>query len=233
MRFLRVAAVTLTSATAIFIAAPSAVRTIAHAGTPSKCDRSGSRTIARNAEVRLFSVRNDGFEGETFLVGCWRRSGRRHTLATALKPEVVNSYRAFDLVRLRGRFVAFRFVDVDDCRYGCPDGDRSSQRVYSFDVRSGRCFHAPISERPAGNRLLLDARGAIAWPQWLEHNQIEVRVLDASGGRSLDSGAIHPESLSLTRLGRLSWVNDTTPRNQQLAHTPAVKRCQAGSYSEP
>lgn len=81
---LRVAAVTLTSATAIFMAAPSALGSVALAGTPSKCDRSGSRTIARNAEVRLFSVRNDSYEGETFLVGCWRRSGRRHTLATAV-----------------------------------------------------------------------------------------------------------------------------------------------------
>lgn len=63
-----------------------------------------------------------------------------------------------------------------------------------------------IPARPAGDRLLLNARGAVAWPSWLPNNQVDV-IYDAEdrdheyGARVLrvaDTGAIHPESLRLT-----------------------------------
>lgn len=74
-----------------------------------------------------------------------------------------------------------------------------------------------IPSRPAIGRLLLDARGAVAWPSWLLGNQIEIRVIDAIGshtpgagmfGRVIDSGAIRPESVRLTSEGELSWDKD-------------------------
>jgi len=222
VRALRAIAVASALATAAVV--PGSAQSLV-ASKQSACKRPKSTTIAQNGEARVFSVRNESYEGETFLVGCRRKTGRQRTLASAVKAEVFDSFRRFDLVRLRGRFVAFRLENVDDCRYGCPEGTGSTQALRSIDLRSGRCSRTAVSDRPAGNRLLVDAGGALAWPRWLEHNQVEVRVLDGTGERALDSGAIHPESLSLTRGGRLSWVIEGNSRSAQLTHSPARQRC--------
>ncbi len=67
------------------------------------------------------------------------------------------------------------------------------------------------------NRLLLSEHGQIAWSQWLPASQIEVRAVDAAGEHLADSGAIRPESLTLTPGGRLGWVKDGNPQSTVLA----------------
>lgn len=201
------------------IAAPAA-------STSSSCKRAKARTIAQNHVVRVFTVLDHSSDDkQKLLMACLKKTGRLRELAVAIEPEVINTYREFDLVRLRGRFVAFRLEDLPDCRYGCsPGADGVSQTLTSVDVRSGKCFAVTVAERPAGSRLLLDARGALAWPSSLPDNQLEVHALDAAGERVLDTGPIQPESLSLTRRGRLSWINNST-RTEQLTHSRAIRTC--------
>lgn len=199
--------------------APAAVADAAQSQqrTPS-CKRAKSRTVAQNGHVRLFTRRDpNGLPGENDLFGCWKRTGRVRLLASAYDDEYV-SYARFGLVRLRGRFAAFHSESYDiSCKAACPPDYEPRRRFVTVaDVRTGRERAVRVAARPAGNRLLLDAGGAIAWPVWLPANQVEVRVLDAAGERAVDSGAIHPESLRLTSGGRLRWVRDGVARSLQL-----------------
>lgn len=194
-----------------------------HAATPKHkptCKRSNSTTVAQNGVVRLFTRRGlNGLPGENDLFGCWKRTGRVRLLAYAYDDDYV-SYASFSLVRVRGRFAVF-FSESSDisCKADCPPGYEPMQRAVNVaDVRTGRERTVRVAARPAGNRLLVDASGSIAWPVWLPANQVEVRVLDAVGERAVDSGAIRPESLRLTSGGRLGWVNDGGARSLQLTH---------------
>ena len=210
-----------TLTTALTLAALAAAPAAAGAATKSRtCKRPASTTVAQNGLVRVFTRpgANGSLEG-TDLLACWKRTGRARLLAFAFDDEYVSSAQ-FGLVRLRGRFVALFSESYDiSCKAACPPGYEPTRRFLEVtDARSGRSRAVRIAERPAGNRLLLDARGAIAWPVWLPANQVEVRVLDAAGERAVDAGAIHPESLTLTSGGRLGWVRDGLARTLLLAH---------------
>jgi len=190
-------------------------------GTPKPtCSAKHSTTIAANAGARVFTrPSSDDYTEGTDLLGCWKRTGRVRSLFYAFDDDYVSS-ADFGLVALRGGFAAFYAESYDvSCKAACDPGYEPYHRsVNVVDLRTGANAGAKIDERPAGNRLLLDARGAIVWPRWLPANQVEIRALDASGEHAIDSGAIRPESLSLTPGGRLSWANDDTPRTALLKH---------------
>jgi hypothetical protein len=202
-----------------------ALATAAPAAAPAKarkptCSRTHSTTIAANTVARVFTrPASDGYADGTDLLGCWKKTGRVRGLYFAFDDEYVTSAQ-FGLVRLRGAFAAFYAESYDiSCKAACEPGYEPYHRSLNVvDLRRGGHAGVTVAERPAGNRLLLDARGAIAWPRWLPANQVEIRVLDASGERAIDSGAIRPESISLSPGGRLSWVKDATPRATLLEH---------------
>jgi hypothetical protein len=200
------------------VAAPTAAPA---KGTPKPtCARKHSTTLAANAVARVFTrPGGDGYNDGTDLLGCSKATGRVRSLFFAFDDDYVSS-ADFGLVRLSGEFAAFYAQSYDiSCKASCDPGYEPYHRsVNVVDLRTGAQAGARIAERPAGNRLLLDARGAIAWPRWLPANQVEIRALDASGEHVIDSGAIHPESLVLTRGGRLSWINEATPRTTLLKH---------------
>ena len=193
----------------------------ASAKTKSSCERPGSRTVAENAVARLFTRPSRSPLGYRDLFGCWKKRGRARSLEIPHHPCWLRS--DFDLLRLRGRFAAL-YIDRLDRGPGRPADCGSSRKivehfVHVVDLRQLLVRVYEIDGRPAGGRLLLDTRGAIAWPSWLPHNQVAVRVIDSEGtrnpdagpeelwGRVLDSGAIHPESLELAP-GKLSWFNE-------------------------
>lgn len=218
-------ALTAAAMTTMTAVAPTSASIATNAGARAKakakaaCRRAKSRTVAANGLVRVFTrPGDDGYNEGTDLLACWRKTGRARSLFFAYSDDYVTS-EWFELVRLRGRFVAFYSESFDiGCKADCPPGYEATHRsVNVVDARFGTGWRTRLAERPAGNRLLLDARGAIAWPQWLPGNQIEVRVRDGGGQRVVDSGAIHPESLALTPGGRLTWVNDATGHSMQLA----------------
>lgn len=214
--------VTMVALALLAAAAAPAAEAQAATAKPT-CKRAHSRTVAGNGLVRVFTrPGSDGSNDGTDLLACWKRSGRVRGLAFAFDDNYVTSAR-FDLVRARGRFVAFYAESTDiSCKAACPpDYEPTRRRLNVLDVRSGRGYRVALAEPPAAERLLLSADGAIAWPRWLAANQIEVRVVDGAGERAVDGGAIHPESLSLTRGGLLGWVKDG------VAHSLTLERSRA------
>ena len=98
---------------AFALAALGASPAVAANSKSPTCKRSKSSTVAENRSARVFT-RRDARHGDphgTALVGCWKKSGRARRLADAFDDEYVTS--AFDLVGLRGRFVAFYGESVD------------------------------------------------------------------------------------------------------------------------
>jgi len=96
------------------LAALGASPAVAAKSKSPNCKRSKSSTVAENRSARVFT-RRDARHGDphgTALVGCWKKSGRARRLADAFDDEYVTS-AAFDLVGLRGRFVAFYGESVD------------------------------------------------------------------------------------------------------------------------
>jgi len=217
LRILSMALALTTFAGVVAAPAPAAVKT----KPKPTCKRSHSTTVAENRDARVFTrPGNDGGHTEgTNLLACFRKTGRVRLLDYAFDDDYVSS-NAFALVRLRGQFAAFFSESTDiSCKASCPPGYEATIRgLHLVDVRYGRGFSVKVAERPAGNRLLLDARGAMAWPRRLPANQVEVRVADAAGEHAVDSGAIRPESLTLTAGGRLWWVKDGTPHSALLDH---------------
>lgn len=210
--------------TLIAALAAATLATTASAGAATKprptCKRSNSTTIAQNSLVRIFTRPDPdaGYAEETDLLGCWKKTGRVRLLAYAFDDEYVSSSR-FALVRIHGRFAAY-YSESDDvsCKTICPPGWEATRRHLNVaDISTGAERSVKVDGHPASNRLLLDARGAIAWPRRIAGDAVEVRVLDAAGGRALDTGAIAPRSLTLSARGRLRWVNGTTPRMALLA----------------
>jgi hypothetical protein len=205
----------ITAAVAALVAAGAAPAQGATKPKPT-CKRSNSTTVAQNSAVRVFTRPDrDGYAQGTDLLACWRRTGRVRELAYAFDDDYVSSAQ-FALVRLRGGFVAFYTQTFDiSCKAACPpDWEATRRHLNVVDVRRGTGHDVRVAERPA--RLLLDGRGAIAWPRPLTAGAVEVRVVDGAGERAVDSGAIAPRSLALTAGGRLSWLRDGVARSTLL-----------------
>ena len=212
----------IATVTLVVLAASVAPAVAAPAKRKPTCKRSLSRTVAENTQIRVFTRPDDngGYTPGTGLFGCSKRSGRVRPLALAFDDEYISS-ASFGLVRIRGRFVAFYTEHFDiSCKAACPPDYESTRRFVNLvDVRRGTGFDVEVAARPAGNRLLVDAGGAIAWAQALPAaGLVEVRVSDAAGERALDSGAIAPASVALTAGGLLSWTNAGAARAAQLVH---------------
>lgn len=214
---------TLAAALALVALTAAAAKPTTKATVKPTCKRSNSTTVAQNRLVRIFTRPDteDGYNEGSDLVGCWKKTGRVRLLAHEFDDEYVSSSE-FGLVRIRGRFVAFYTESFDiSCKAACPPDHESTRRHLSVvDIRFGTGYSVKIAEPPVFNRLLLSQHGAIAWPRWLPGNQVEIRVVDAAGDHAVDSGAIRPESLTMTPGGRLGWVKDGTPQSTILARRP-------------
>lgn len=210
---------TLVLALTLTAFAVAVVPAVAPAKTQPTCKRPGSKTVAENRVARVFT-RPARRGNRLDLLGCWKSSGRAFSLTYPL--DSCEGPISFDLVRLRGRFAAF--YSEARSRAQCFTPERPIQRsVHIINLRNADSAGIFAPARPAGGRLLLDARGAVVWPDWLPNNQIQVLMEDHEReGFSIatpyivDSGPIHPESLRLTLGGRLDWINGATPRSMQL-----------------
>jgi hypothetical protein len=183
----------------VVAALPAAVPAKSH---PSRCYPRGSTTIAKTRSIRVFTTRATGA-----YVACWRAQGARRTMDS---PDGV--YSNIGLVRIAGRFVAWTFSEVPACKADCPPGVTGSSTVNVMDVRSGTA----LGFDGTAQKLYLSTRGAIAWLEPTGPSSFDVRILlDASGPRVLDSGAIEPASFKFDGT-TLSWVNQGAPHSSPL-----------------
>jgi hypothetical protein len=203
MKRLSVAIASAVTVAAVLVTAqaPSAAR-----DGRAHCAPAGARVVLANARVRVY---RDGPE----VVACWVRTGRETSLGYR---ESGGSGGFADVVRqlrLAGRFVAHSLVT---CR------DRCSVRVVVTDARTSRTRERSV---PAGldpnavRDLELRPNGSVAWigPSSVgEGAPLEVRARDASGERTLDSGAdVEPHSLALSG-ATLYWTKAGRPVSAQL-----------------
>jgi hypothetical protein len=203
MKRLSVAFASAVTVAAVLVTAqaPSAAR-----DGRAHCAPAGARVVLANARVRVY---RDGPE----VVACWVRTGRETSLGYR---ESGGSGGFADVVRqlrLAGRFVAHSLVT---CR------DRCSVRVVVTDARTSRtrARSVPAGLDPNAVRdLELRPNGSVAWigPSSAgEGAPLEVRARDASGERTLDSGAdVEPHSLALGG-ATLYWTKAGRPVSAQL-----------------
>jgi hypothetical protein len=176
------------------------------AGRPS-CDVAGSRTVLITARARVY------YTGAGKPWACYRLTGRRTELDTAVDRFYAPGDAALALLRPAGAVLAFTWVDP-----GIP-----AVWVQSLDLRTGRFRHRLrirpfVSADPADVRvaaLVTRSTGAVAWTQALEGER-SVWRLDARGLRRLDTGGIELHSLRLSRAGRLTWRRDGARREATL-----------------
>jgi hypothetical protein len=179
-----------------------------------RCAVKRSTTVAKNAQVRLYVVR-DG-EGNRELHACLRATGRKLLAAAEYDDGYVMS-GAYRDVRLAGRFVALVFDATDiSCKAACPpDYDATKTQVTVRDVRTRRGRFSLSDAAPRSLRL--SSTGVAAWLAPVAAGS-ELHVLDGAGrGRLVDTGAIHAATLALRGL-QLSWTNAGAPKT--LALTP-------------
>lgn len=227
---------------ALVLLTAAAIPAAAPAKTKPTCKRSNSTTVAENRVARIFT-RQLGRRRTTppSLFGCWRKDGYAQSLTRRFDDCVARG--RYSLVRLHGRFIAFysRSLRADRPADCAQTAGPIRHFLHVVNLRNESRYVTEVPDRPAAGRLLLDARGAIAWPSWLPQNQVEILYVDGSGSGefsrdtfgdatgdvygnlvgAFDSGAIHPESLRLRSLGGIEWIKDGVLINAPL--TPFMR----------
>jgi hypothetical protein len=165
------------------------------------CNPRGSKTVAKTSAIRVYTTRATGA-----YVACALRGGQRRTMD---EPDGV--YSNVGVVAVAGRFVAWTFSHVPECKADCPPGVTGSSNVNVMDVRSGRAQSADGT----ATKLYVSTRGNIAWLQPTGPTTFEVHILDSGGPRVLDSGAIDPASFTFDGT-TVSWVNQGVPHSSPL-----------------
>lgn len=147
------------------------------------------------------------------LYGCLWSVGRPLALADAFDEFYVYSGSWGD-VRLAGRFVAWGQASTDiSCKAACPPNyEPTRYRVGVADLRRRKV--RLVDGKVDGGGLVLTRTGAIAWTEGTDASR-NVRALDRSGLRTLDTGAIAPSSLALEG-STVGWVKDGLRRSATL-----------------
>jgi len=189
----------------------------AAAADAESCQRDGTRTVAQNSSVRVFTR-----AGETSrspgLYACDRQSGRATLLERSFESsdQYESQSEGFNSVRLVGAYVAWdRFSEyqyIPECKAGCPEGVTGtyviSYAVRVFSVRS-RAFRTKkgLKSGPANQILKLNRFGGAVWGESLDDGQVRLHAMDGGGARILDEGSIDPTDVR--QLGKnFSWQKD-------------------------
>jgi hypothetical protein len=187
-----------------------ALAAAAPAQARSTCTPHGSKTIAANVQLRVFTFKKSGSD-TTNLYACRLKNRRRFLLASA--QELGGSGTSVNLVRVVGRFVAWDSQPFDDSQRYNPSFQGFPSSVNALDTGSGQRRTTPATTgSPATSSvtaLVLQPSGAFAWIG--SAATLEVHRYDAAGDTMIDSGAdIDPASLAAGRT-RLYWTRAGTP----------------------
>ena len=179
------------------------------------CKRAGSKTVAQNRAVRVYTVTHSDAKR---LIACRRSTGRRATLFSNAGEELYTS-STFDSVRLRGYYVAWSSSTTDSsCKASCPDPNynatTSSIRLHNVRTRRSRIVS---DESPVSRALVVSNRGGVAWASHSAGmGPVEIRISVRAGDiRVLDRGRIDPRSLSI-EIEIISWKRDGVERFARL-----------------
>jgi hypothetical protein len=178
----------------------------------STCTPHGSKTIAANTQLRVFTFRKSGSD-TTNLYACRLKNRKRFLLASA--EEAGGTGTSVSLVRVAGRFVAWDSQPFDDSQRYNPDFQGFPSSVNALDTGSGQRRTAPATTgNPAASTvtgLVLKPSGAFAWIG--SAATLEVHRYDAAGDTLVDSGAdVDPASLAAGS-AQLYWTRGGAPHS--------------------
>jgi hypothetical protein len=198
------------------VAALAAVLTLAPAGSanaaasPARCTHKGSKTVTQNRYARLYTY-EDEVTGELVLYACWRATGKRIFLDAQIDDPSEGEY--FGKVRMNGAWVVWAHQSIDGtCKADCPP-DRPIAH-FAVRLRDLRARRTRDIGGPHAGPILVTRTGVAAWlaPAGPVY---ELRTVNRSDSRVLDSGDIAPASLRL-RGYELSWLNAGQPMTASL-----------------
>jgi hypothetical protein len=180
------------------------------------CSPHGSKTIAANTKIRVFTLRKSGSD-TTRLYACRLTNRKRYLLASA--QEQGGTGTAVSLVRVVGRFVAWDAQPFDDSQRYNPSFQGFPSTVNELDTGSGRRISSPATTgSPAASTvtaLLVTGNGALAWIG--SAGSVEVHLYANASDTLLDSGTdIDPTSLAAAS-HHLYWMRAGVPRSAPLS----------------
>jgi hypothetical protein len=143
------------------------------------CFPAGSKTTRVSHDARAYTI--DAASGDTQLRACLFSTGRSRTLATY--DEVLSNASARSLA---GRFVAWDYSSTPGCRGQCPPGVVPTQSLNVTDLRTGRRRSVDTVAAKVG----VTTQGALVWLRSDGAAGATIRVLDARGQRTIDSGDV-------------------------------------------
>jgi hypothetical protein len=165
------------------------------AGKRRACNPKGSTTVAKTRAVRVF-------EREGSVYGCLLSTGRARVL-----DEDDGLYKSVGLLHIAGRYVAWGFDYVPECKADCPPGTTGTTYLGVLDLRSGRRRTADAEP----SDLVLTRSGAVAWIDGGALN-----AWDRRGTRVLDPGPVTSRRLRLVD-SLVLWRTAAGGRWEQLA----------------
>src|SRR5689334_9902218 len=115
----------------VFVVVTIVLAAAAPAQARSTCNPHGSKTVAADAKVRVFTLRKSGSD-TTRLYACRLTSRKRYLLASA--QEQGGTGTAVSLVRVVGRFVAWDAQPFDDSQRYNPDFQGFPSTVNELDT---------------------------------------------------------------------------------------------------
>jgi hypothetical protein len=181
----------------------------------STCTPRGSKTVAANTKVRVFTFRKSGSD-TTRLYACRLRGRKRYLLASA--QEQGGTGTAVSLVRVIDRFVAWDAQPFDDSERYNPDFQGFPSTVNELDTTTGTRTSRPAttgSPAPSSvTALVLTGSGSLGWIG--SASTLEVHLYANGGDTVLDTGPdIDPTSLAAAQ-HELYWMRAGAPRSAPL-----------------
>jgi len=192
-----------------------ALAAAAPAHARSTCTPHGSKTVAANTKLRVFTLTKSGSD-TTRLYACRLKNRKRYLLASA--QEQGGTGTAVSLVRVVGRFVAWDAQPFDDSQRYNPDFQGFPSTVNELDTGSGQRTSRPATTgSPAASSvtaLVVTGSGSLAWIG--SAATLEVHLYENAADTLLDSGAdIDPTSLAAAA-HELYWTRGGLPQSAPL-----------------
>ena len=192
---------------AAVLVALAAVPANADAATRKKrapCSAKGSVTMLATERARIYRVGEDEFD----VYGCLYRVNRRHLLTSYFDCDCSRADDQPPGLWLAGDYVAYNPWSCSPVDFSC-FGRVVSRRLTRISLPRFR-----IENTARVSDLVLRPNGSIAFIQGpaRDFGETRLRAFDSSGERWLDTGpGIEPESLGLSRGGRLYWKKGGAP----------------------
>jgi hypothetical protein len=182
----------------------------------STCTPHGSKTVAANTKVRVFTLTKSRSD-TTRVYACRLTNRKRYLLASA--QEQGGTGTAVNLVRVAGAFVAWDAQPFDDSERYNPNFQGFPSTVNELDTGSGQRTTRPATTgSPAASSvtaLVLTSTGSMSWMG--SAGALEVHVFEGATDTLLDTGTDIDGTSLAASAHTLYWLRGGVPKSAPLA----------------